>query len=81
MGRARRGRDRLLPHEHDESFNSQTAEQGPRRDSMRQAYKDLMEGQVDTDMRDERGVDALVNTPPGPSPTNPPDKEQPDKKK
>ncbi|MDB5728768.1 MAG: hypothetical protein JWR25_983 [Noviherbaspirillum sp.] len=63
-----------LPHERDESHDSQAADPGPPRDDMKQAYKDLMEGQVDTDLRETRGVDAVVNNPPGPSPANPSDK-------
>jgi hypothetical protein len=63
-----------LPHERDESHDSQASQPGPLRDDMKQAYKDLMDGQVDTDLRETRGVDAVVNNPPGPSPTNPADK-------
>ena len=60
------------PHERDESTDSQ--ESAPRRD-IKQAYDDLMAGQVDTDLRGERGVDALVNKTPGLSPVNPSDVE------
>lgn len=59
------------PHERDESPDSQAAQPGPARDDMKQAYKDVMSGQVDTDAREERGVDAVVNRSPVPSPTNP----------
>jgi hypothetical protein len=59
-----------MPHERDESDDSQ--ESAPRRD-IKQAYDDLMNGQVDTDLRETRGVDAVVNKPPGPSPVNPND--------
>ena len=54
-----------LPHERDESDESQQS--GPR-DDMRQAYKDLQEGQVDTDLRNTGGVDEVVNVRPGQSP-------------
>lgn len=70
-----------MPHERDESYDSQTTEGGPPRESMKQAHKDLMNGQVDTDLRNERGVDAVVNNPPGPSPANPRDVEKPPGKK
>lgn len=63
-----------MPHERDESDDSQ--ESAPRRD-IKQAYDDLMKGQVDTDLRETRGVDAVVNNPPGPSPRNPNDQASP----
>jgi hypothetical protein len=70
------------PHERDESFDSQSATPGPARDDIKQAYDDLMEGQVDTDLRETRGVDAVVNNPPPGSPsTNPLDKPTPPSKK
>jgi hypothetical protein len=69
-----------LPHERDESHDSQATEPGPPRDDMKQAYKDLMNGQVDTDLRETRGVDAVVNNPLGPSPVNPSDKQKAQKK-
>ena len=49
-----------LPHEHDESDDSQTS--GPR-DDMRQAYLDVTNGQVDTDPRNQRGVENVVTPP------------------
>lgn len=70
-----------LPHERDESHDSQATKSGPPRDDMKQAYQDLMDGQVDTDLRETRGVDAVVNNPPGPSPVNPSDQQQPRKSK
>lgn len=54
-----------MPHERDESDDSQGSVV---RDDMRQAYKDLMEGQVDTDLRETGGVDEVVNDRPGKSP-------------
>jgi len=49
-----------MPHERDESDDSQS---GPVRDDMKQAYVDVMSGQVDTDLRDQRGVEKTVETP------------------
>jgi hypothetical protein len=62
-----------LPHERDESDDSQASQPGPPRDDIKQAYRDLQNGQVDTDLRESRGVDAVVNNTPGPSPANPQD--------
>jgi hypothetical protein len=54
-----------MPHEHDESADSQ---ESVVRDDMMQAYLDLQEGQVDTDLRETSGVDEVVNDRPGKSP-------------
>lgn len=54
-----------MPHERDESDDSQ---QSVVRDDIRQAFKDLQEGQVDTDLRNTGGVDEVVNDRPGTSP-------------
>lgn len=54
-----------MPHERDESYDSQGSE--PRRD-IKQAYEDLKNGQVDTDLRETGGVDEVVNERPGHSP-------------
>ena len=48
-----------MPHERDESQASQTS--APR-DIMKQAYQDIKSGQVDTELRGTRGVEA-VNKP------------------
>jgi hypothetical protein len=48
---------RRLPHERDESDDSQA--DGPRKD-IKQAFDDLNNGQVDTDLRGMRGVDEAV---------------------
>lgn len=56
-----------MPHERDESDDSQ--ESVPR-DDIKQAYTDLQNGQVDTDLRETGGVDEVVNDRPG----TPPDK-------
>ncbi|HJV83830.1 MAG TPA: hypothetical protein VJ698_00025 [Noviherbaspirillum sp.] len=63
---ARKGLTPRMPHERDESEDSQA--QGPVRDEMKQAYEDLQNGQVDTDLRETGGVDEVVNTRPGKSP-------------
>lgn len=54
-----------MPHERDESDDSQ---ESVVRDDMLQAYKDLQDGQVDTDLRETSGVDAVVNKRPGTPP-------------
>ncbi len=46
-----------LPHERDESDDSQQSEV---RDDIRQAYDDVMSGQQDTDLREGRGVEEVV---------------------
>lgn len=57
---ARPARDDVMPrqpHERDESADSQ--ESAPRSD-MQQAYDDIMSGQMDTDAREQRGVEEVV---------------------
>lgn len=49
-----------MPHEHDESDDSQSSHV---RDDIKQAYVDVMRGQVDTDLREQRGVEATVDKP------------------
>ena len=46
-----------LPNEHDESDDSQAS---PVRSNMLQAFEDLMAGQQDTDMREQRGIEDVV---------------------
>jgi hypothetical protein len=46
-----------MPHERDESEDSQSS--GPR-DDMKQAYDDIEHGLVDTDFREERGVEEVA---------------------
>jgi hypothetical protein len=70
-----------LPHERDESEDSQASQPGPERDDIKQAYRDLQNGQVDTDLRESRGVDAVMNKTPGPSPVNPRDAKPPGNRK
>ena len=62
---ARKGVTPRLPHERDESDDSQ---ESVVRDDMKQAYIDLQQGQVDTDLRNTSGVDAVVNERPVKSP-------------
>lgn len=45
------------PHERDESADSQASEP---RDVIRQAFIDVTNGQVDTDLREQRGVEEVV---------------------
>ncbi len=57
-----------LPHERDESDDSQSS--GPR-DDMQQAFQDIEQGLVDTDLRGSMGVDDATRAPgnqPGPTP-------------
>jgi hypothetical protein len=46
------------PYERDESPDQEAPKP---REKIKQAYKDLQNGQVDTDLRGESGVDAVVN--------------------
>lgn len=61
----KKGATPRLPHERDESDDSQ---ESVVRDDIKQAYIDLQEGQVDTDLRNTSGVDVVVNERPGKSP-------------
>lgn len=61
----KKGATPRMPHERDESDDSQ---ESVVRDDIRQAYIDLQQGQVDTDLRETGGVDEVVNTRPGQSP-------------
>jgi hypothetical protein len=61
-----------LPHEHDESFDSQDI--GEPRKEIQQAFEDLENGLVDTDLRGVLGVDEATRAPgnqPGASPIDP----------
>jgi hypothetical protein len=46
-----------LPHERDESDDSQAT---PPRKKMQQAHDDIVSGQQDTDLREQRGVEQVV---------------------
>jgi hypothetical protein len=63
--KTRKGPTPLMPHERDESDEPAEVQQ---RDDIKQAYRDLEEGQVDTDLRNTGGVDEVVNDRPGKSP-------------
>jgi hypothetical protein len=56
------------PNDRDESPDSQAS--GPR-EIIEQAYKDVMQGQVDTDLREQRGVEEAVDVPLKPAPGMP----------
>ena len=62
---SKKGTTPRLPHERDESDDSQ--ESGAR-DDMKQAYDDLKQGQLDTDLRGERGITELNSHTPGQMP-------------
>lgn len=49
-----------MPHERDEAPDDQSI--APRKD-MKQAYDDLQNGQVDTDLRNTPGVDSVMSPP------------------
>jgi hypothetical protein len=52
-----RGDTPRLPHERDESHDSQPTQQ---RKKMKQAHDDIASGQVDTDLRRDPGVDQII---------------------
>jgi hypothetical protein len=54
-----------LPHERDESDEQPETEV---REDMKQAFDDISEGQVDTDLRATGGLDSVVNERPGTPP-------------
>lgn len=56
------------PNDRDESPDSQAS--GPR-EVIKQAYDDIVQGQVDTDLREQRGVEKTVDTPFKPAPKLP----------
>lgn len=53
----------LQPHERDETSSGTQADEGEPREVIKQAYKDVEQGQVDTDLREQRGVEKTVDTP------------------
>lgn len=63
-----------LPHERDESDDSQAAG-GPRED-MQQAFEDLEQGLVDTDLRGSMGVDPATRARHNTTAPTPPDAER-----
>lgn len=56
------------PNDRDESPDA--AQESPR-EVIAQAYKDVVQGQVDTDLREQRGVEMTVDTPFKPATTMP----------
>jgi len=60
-----------LPNERDESSDSQTDD--VRHPDIKQAYKDIKNGQVNTELRGEQGLDASINSEAGAAPVNPQD--------
>ncbi|MET0963511.1 MAG: hypothetical protein ABWY05_11955 [Noviherbaspirillum sp.] len=51
----------LQPHERDETSSGTQSAEGQPREVMKQAYKDIEQGQVDTDLREQRGVEKTVD--------------------
>lgn len=61
-----RNREMRMPHERDESDDSQAGAlptERIERVDIKQAYEDLEEGQVNTDLRGVQGVDQVTNPP------------------
>ncbi len=50
------------PNDRDESTGGTAAADGAPREVMKQAYDDIAQGQVDTDLREQRGVEKTVDT-------------------
>lgn len=57
------GKTPLQPNDRDEAKGGTQAGNGKPREVMEQAYKDIEQGQVDTDLREQRGVEKTVNKP------------------
>jgi len=54
----------LQPNDRDEvPGGTQDSQKGGPREVMEQAYDDVMQGQVDTDLREQRGVEKTVDKP------------------
>lgn len=51
----------LQPHERDETAGGTQAGKDEPREVGKQAYKDIEQGQVDTDLREQRGVEKTVD--------------------
>lgn len=69
--RRQRDREMRLPHERDESDDSQAGAlptERIEREDIAQGYKDLEQGQVNTDLRGVQGVDQVTNPPDGNTP-------------
>ena len=52
----------LQPNDRDEAPGGTQSGNGAPREVMKQAYKDIAQGQVDTDLREQRGVEETVDT-------------------
>ena len=52
----------LQPNDRDEAPGGTQSGNGEPREVIKQAYKDIMQGQVDTDLREQRGVEETVDT-------------------
>jgi hypothetical protein len=52
----------MQPHERDQAPGSGESGNGKPREVIKQAYKDIVQGQVDTDLREQRGVEKTVDT-------------------
>ncbi|MDQ2987849.1 MAG: hypothetical protein M3R60_01965, partial [Pseudomonadota bacterium] len=57
-----KGQVPLQPHERDEAPGGTQSGNGKQREVMKQAYKDIAQGQVDTDLREQRGVEKTIDT-------------------
>jgi hypothetical protein len=52
----------MQPNDRDEAPGGTQSGNGGQREIMKQAYKDITQGQVDTDLREQRGVEETVDT-------------------
>jgi hypothetical protein len=52
----------MQPHERDQTPGRADSGKGEPREVIKQAYKDVVQGQVDTDLREQRGVEKTVDT-------------------
>lgn len=52
----------MQPNDRDEAPGGTQSGNGTQREVMKQAYKDIVQGQVDTDLREQRGVEETVDT-------------------
>lgn len=50
------------PNDRDEATGGTQSGNGQQREVIKQAYKDVTQGQVDTDLREQRGVEETVDT-------------------
>ena len=79
--KTRKGPTPLMPHERDESDEPAEVQQ---RDDIKQAYEDLQQGMVDTDLRGSLGTENIADAPqklPADISGAPPDKPRPARRK